>query len=739
MKNQQLAITELKGGLEAAIQGLATALGPLLLYIGLFGATALSAGLWAALITASVVHGASLLFRGQRAIIPSSRVASLAAYVALVIQLSKASASNASLDTGITLNQLQTGLAAGSVMFLVASLIVSASGLLKWGHVFKMIPTPVTAGIANGTALLLTWLALQAVGKSSAASGIAAGAMLMTYLAWPKFQLWARRLAAIPAVLVALAIGFFLAWLLEPPMQVHATPISGALGQWVSVTLWPQLAHQDIGRLLAIGVPGTVTLALVMILETFTATSVMETRFGIRVDANRELLVLGGSNIVSSLVGGVPSTGSTIRSVSSWIKGGRGWLASASCLAITTLALAILAPWLLALPAGVMAGLFLMQAALMLDRNYLLRLSAMVQARRQKIRVRADLAFWIATGIALVAFFGNLIWACFTGIALSCLIVLRRLSENLNARWAYLDEYHSRRVRSVGELNNLTRMARRVGVLRLSGHLFFGNSARVTELADEIHAEASVALVDVSQISDVDPSGSDALVWLLRALQERGLQVIVTGVGRTKAVELKSQFGTLSGIQFRNDLDRGLEAAEDQVLMHSTVFVASLRSIAFQKNELLHSLAEDEITSVLLMGEVRTVNKGEVLFHKDEMAHGVWLLEEGMVSIVSANDQESSRLSTFGPGQFLGEMGFIDGKLRSATAVADTVVKALLLDNDAIASLSEQKPHIALKLTRNIARELSHRVRSSSALFMEEPSEDTSGWVNSSLSALSRY
>jgi len=313
------------------------------------------------------------------------------------------------------------------------------------------------------------------------------------------------------------------------------------------------------------------------------------------------------------------------------------------------------------------------------------------------------------------------------------------LSENLNAHWAYLDEYHSRRVRSIGELNNLARMARRVGVLRLSGHLFFGNSVRVTELADEIHTDATVAIVDISQVTDVDPSGADALLWVVRALLEKQLNVVVTGLGRTKALELKDQLGLLQGVKLRNDLDRGLELAEDLVLIESTVFAASLHSIPFQKNELLHSLEDDEITAVLMMGEIRTVNKGEVLFHKDEQADGIWLLEEGLVSILSANDNTSSRLSTFGPGQFLGEMGFIDGKLRSATAVADTKVQALLLDSDAVAALSKQQPQTALKLTRNIARELSHRVRSSSALLMDDTSDVASGWANSSLSVLSRY
>ena len=155
---------------------------------------------------------------------------------------------------------------------------------------------------------------------------------------------------------------------------------------------------------------------------------------------------------------------------------------------------------------------------------------------------------------------------------------------------------------------------------------------------------------------------------------------------------------------------------------------------------MLQDLSIDEITDVLMLGEHREVPQGSALFYKDATADGVWLLEEGAVSILSGDDDASSgRLATFGPGQFVGEMGFIDGKTRSATARADTPVRALLLDKQAIAALMERQPAAALKITRNIAHELSIRVRNSSALLADETSDVSTGWANSSLSTLSQF
>ena len=124
--------------------------------------------------------------------------------------------------------------------------------------------------------------------------------------------------------------------------------------------------------------------------------------------------------------------------------------------------------------------------------------------------------------------------------------------------------------------------------------------------------------------------------------------------------------------------------------------------------------------AVLMLGTRREVARGETLFYRHSVADGVWLLEEGHVSVLTGEGDDSPRVATFGPGQFVGEMGLIDGKTRSATARADTPVKALLLDLEAISTLEQRHPELALKLMRNIARELSNRVRTSTALLTQQ-------------------
>lgn len=700
--------TEIRAGIEASLQGLPAALVPMLVFQGVFGSAGLAPGFWAMLMAATAAASVSFFLRGQAAMLFGARGASLSVYVALILHLLHATPGSGTADT-LGAAQLGNALAAASLLYLGAAVLIVLVGLAGVGNVFRMIPAPVNSGIANGTAMGFCWLALQHLTGGTLTAAITALAMVAVFLL-PRPAL----LDKVPAVVLALVCGLALAVLWEPAI-VPRTGASAPGVHWVSVRLWQDLPGAGLGRLLIQGLPGALTLALVMILETFTTASMMETRCGLRINPDRELLILGSSNAVSALLGGVPLTMQPVRSLSNWLAGGRTRLSAVAAVVFTGALMLLLGDWLIVLPAGMVAGLLFIQATLQADRVFLARLKTIVQKRQWLIDGRLDVGFWIAFAMALVAFFGSLIWACSVGIALSSLVVLRRVSTNLTARWAYLDQVHSRRVRSAAESAGLQRMAVRVGALRLTGHLFFGNSARLTQLVDELHADARAVVIDVAQVTDVDPSGAAAIQRIIKALRDRNMTVVLSGLARTRSAELRQVLQDEAGVQHCVDLDRGLEVCEEWVLQNSSVLAMPLLRTPLQGNVLLQDLSADEVQAVMALGEYRQVDKGQPLFKRDAAADGIWLLEEGIVSVLANDSAASARLSTFGPGQFVGEMGFIDGKTRSATALADTPVSAFLLGIQAIDTLVREQPATAIKITRNIARELSYRVRSTTA------------------------
>jgi len=725
------------------LQGASTLVTPSLLFIGLLGPLAALPGMWGSLLAITLVPILRLILGGSSRVFAAPRTASTATYVALVLHLGLAASATpaGASHMALTQTQLSMGLAAASLMYLLAAMLVAFSGFIRLGRVFKMIPTPVTTGISNGTALLLVSLAFGKVGHSGMTAALIALIMVLGSFGWTWFQghsTWAK---PVPAILMSIAIGLLGSMFFDVP---HGTPepsapsdlLDGA--QWTSALLWQTLPTNRLGELLMLGIPGAITLALVMVLETFTASSAMEIRFGVRSHPDRELIALGGANMMGALLGGIPCSGNPVYSVAAWLGGARGKAAAWVCIACSGAAIVAFKPWIKDLPGGLAAGLLVLQALLMVNPAFVANLWGIVRTGSWKQPGSQDMGFWIAMVIALVGFFGNLIWACFAGVGLSCLAVLRRVSVNLTAHWLYLDVLRSRRIRTQAESDALTHLARDVGVLRLSGHLFFGNSARIMQLAEELDEGCTCAVIDVSLVQDADPSGLDAIAWLLRALRERGVRVVLSGLGRTRAVSLQGALSALAMTEQAVDLDRGLEHCEDWILRNSTALPIAQDARPIESNSLLSGLSDDEVTAVLMIAEVRLVRQGEALFRKDERSDGVWMLQSGQVSILAGIGALATRLATFGPGQFVGEMGFIDGHARSATVTADADVYAVLIDKLALAALVRDQPQAALGIMRNIARELSHRVRSTSAVLVQEASPAHSAWGNSVLSSYSK-
>jgi len=189
-------------------------------------------------------------------------------------------------------------------------------------------------------------------------------------------------------------------------------------------------------------------------------------------------------------------------------------VAVVTCLTLASVALLLLSPWLMALPAGLMAGFLLMDAARTVDRRWLRQA---LDKLRQPQQARLDQAFWLSALIAAVAFTGGLTWAAFLGICLSTLIVLRRLAHRSTARWESLRHHRSRRIRSAAEQHLLDEARDAVAVLRLNGHLFFGNSVRLRQLADEAHPQVRSAIIDVSSVRMSIPAAAKPCRALCRS------------------------------------------------------------------------------------------------------------------------------------------------------------------------------------------------------------------------------
>lgn len=134
------------------------------------------------------------------------------------------------------------------------------------------------------------------------------------------------------------------------------------------------------------------------------------------------------------------------------------------------------------------------------------------------------------------------------------------------------------------------------------------------------------------------------------------------------------------------------------------------------------SLNSSKVFGGLLTGELhdldqsaqlRRYDAGESVFREGDPGDGLYVIAEGQVQIVCWVGQDERRvLSSLGPGEFFGEMAVLDEQSRSATALAETEVRAHFIPREDLLRALERNPRLAVRLVREFSlrlRDFNHR------------------------------
>ena len=122
---------------------------------------------------------------------------------------------------------------------------------------------------------------------------------------------------------------------------------------------------------------------------------------------------------------------------------------------------------------------------------------------------------------------------------------------------------------------------------------------------------------------------------------------------------------------------------------------------------LFSALSRKELGDVVQAAEELDAPVGEELVTEGRIGREFFLILEGN-AVVRRNGRKIAEL---GPGQWFGELSLIDHEPRSATVVAASDMKLLVLGQAEFAGLLETLPAMAAKLLRGMA----HRLREADA------------------------
>jgi CRP/FNR family transcriptional regulator, cyclic AMP receptor protein len=124
---------------------------------------------------------------------------------------------------------------------------------------------------------------------------------------------------------------------------------------------------------------------------------------------------------------------------------------------------------------------------------------------------------------------------------------------------------------------------------------------------------------------------------------------------------------------------------------------------------LFSSCSNRDLQKIAKASDEITIEDERVLVEQDAIGHECFIILEGTAAVKRGGRQ----INTLGPGDHFGELALLDGGPRTATVVAETPMRVLVLGQREFAGLLDEVPGLAHKVLANLAgriRELDAKI-----------------------------
>ncbi len=627
------------------------------------------------------------------------------------------------------------GLMAGAMQLLL--------GVLRAGAAVKYVPHPVIAGFQCAAGLLLI------LGQADAVFGLRQQVRLSELATLlPCIDPWSLlvavitltaclarvpRLSRLPALAVGGTVGTLAFYLLHflipaapPGLLLGAMPGGLPLPHYAA-ELQRVLGDAEVRALLPALLIGAASIALIGSLDTLLGGKALAGGDRASFRGNRELARIGAGNMLGALFGAVPGAIALASSIAGQRAGGRTRLYCVVHLALIAGAVLLLPGVLAMIPRAVIGGMLIAVGIGLLDRWTVQQLARALRDGPQALRGSArDLS--IVGLVALLAVAIDIVVAVAMGVAVSVIYFILRMSRSVIRRSYRCAWVRSRRSRPEAQARRLSVIGERIVAFELEGAIFFGTAE---DLANRIEMACTgtptIVIVDIARVSEIDLSGSRILSRAADLLINDGNQLVISGLKPgselDRYLDAAGTRAALSSERIFPDLDRALEWAEDRLLLddagaaaHDGTRVDAALDLA--NFELFDGLTEAQLALLRAAMTLRRYGRGERLFDEGDPGDTLYLVVSGSASAWLRG--RSVRLVTFSAGSFVGELAMmIDLAPRTAAVFADDALTCLELKRAKLDRIAAESPELMIRITANLCRELSHRLRRTNRTLVE--------------------
>jgi sulfate permease, SulP family len=426
----------------------------------------------------------------------------------------------------------------------IAALI---AGVLRLGFLASFISEPVLKGFIVGLALTIIigqvpkllgiskgsgdffeqlWHIITNLGETQGLTLLVGGLSLAVIFALRRFA------PAVPGSLVAVLLGIAAVKLFH--LDQHGVEIVGPIKSGLPSVGLPKLHASDVGALAA----GGIGVMLVGFAEGLGAAKTYAARQHQQIDADRELIGLGGANLASALCGGMVVNGSLSKTAVNASSGARSQLSGLVVAGLTVITLLVLTGLFEDLPEATLSAIVIAAVIELVDVPALVRLYNTYSHRLGQefgFVARPDFIAAIAALLGVTVF--DTLPGLFIGITASLLLLVYRASRPYIATLGKTPgpDGHYRDV----DRHPDARCPDHIVVLRVESGLYFANAdavrSRVLEAASADGIRAIV--IDAETIPFIDVTASRMLGDLTDDLRHRDVELVVArDIGQVRDV-----------------------------------------------------------------------------------------------------------------------------------------------------------------------------------------------------------
>jgi len=126
---------------------------------------------------------------------------------------------------------------------------------------------------------------------------------------------------------------------------------------------------------------------------------------------------------------------------------------------------------------------------------------------------------------------------------------------------------------------------------------------------------------------------------------------------------------------------------------------------------LFKGLKEADLNAIRAIASLQSYRAGDKIFEQGDPAEVFYVIQHGSVSIKQTTGETTLEVAVLGTGSHFGEMSFLDGERRSATAEAASDSDIIAISYASLHALLDMQPHISIHVHRELARFLCSRLR----------------------------